>query len=236
MRLKEVMKMIDIKQRIIPAGRRNRPVTFRGQPNLYGIKMAPRFLTIHNTDNFNNTATAANHANWLATADDLVAGYHFTVDDVEVWQHLPLDEAGWHCGDGFNGTGNRESIGIEICVNALPGDMPKYLRAENNGAWLAAKLAKEVPSLEKFPGCLKQHWDWSRKNCPSVIRTRNGWQEFVTKVESYLQSTPAPTPPPAQGVWYRVIAGSYRDRNNAESMRRNLVNQGIRAFIDIHRG
>jgi N-acetylmuramoyl-L-alanine amidase len=229
--------MIEIKQRIIPPGRRNRPVTFRSS-GIYGIKMAPRYITIHNTGNRNATATAAGHANWLATARDLLPGYHFTVDDLEAWQHLPLDEAAWHCGDGSNGTGNRESLGIEICENALPGDMPKYLRAENNGAWLAAKLIREVPTLLPFPGCLKQHWDWSRKNCPSVIRGRNGWQDFITKVEGYLQSNkPAPTPPPVQqDGWYRVVAGSYRDRNNAEMVRQNLLAQGISAFIDIYRG
>jgi N-acetylmuramoyl-L-alanine amidase len=235
------MKMIEIKQRIIPPGRRNRPVTFRSS-GIYGIKMAPRYITIHNTGNRNATATAAGHANWLATARDLLPGYHFTVDDLEAWQHLPLDEAAWHCGDGLNGTGNRESIGIEICENALPGDMPKYLRAENNGAWLAAKLISGQKTLLPFPGCLKQHWDWSRKNCPSVIRARNsGWQEFITKVQDHLQKSndpgPQPTPgPQQQDVWYRVVAGSYRDRNNAEMVRRTLLAQGISAFIDIHRG
>lgn len=36
-------------------------------------------------------------------------------------------------------------------------------------------------------------------------------------------------------VWYRVVAGSYRDRDNAEMMRKNLQQQGIGAFITIFR-
>jgi N-acetylmuramoyl-L-alanine amidase len=39
--------------------------------------------------------------------------------------------------------------------------------------------------------------------------------------------------PPAGDVWYRVIAGSYRDRGNAELMRINLAAQGIGAFIEV---
>ncbi len=37
---------------------------------------------------------------------DTAISWHFTVDDSVVYQHLPLDENGWHAGDGTNGTGN----------------------------------------------------------------------------------------------------------------------------------
>jgi hypothetical protein len=36
-----------------------------------------------------------------------------------------------------------------------------------------------------------------------------------------------------EAVWFRVIAGSYRDRDNAEMMRKNLLRQGIGAFIEV---
>lgn len=226
------MKII---QDYIAPGRRNRPTTYKPS-GIYGLKMAPRFLTIHETDNIADTATAANHAIWLKTANNLQVGYHFTVDDSGAWKHLPLDEPGWHCGDGVRGTGNRESIGIEICVNALPEDNLKYLKAVDNAALLAAKLIKEVPSLIQFPECLKQHHDWSGKNCPTVIRSRNIWSAFVSTVKDYLQDSKPKPEPLQQDVWYRVIAGSYRDRSNAEMVRQTLLSQGIGAFIEIYRG
>ncbi len=49
------------------------------------------------------------------------------------------------------------------------------------------------------------------------------------------QTAPIPQTPeePTTGAWFRVIAGSYRDRNNAEMVRNNLLSQGIRAFIEV---
>ena len=62
-----------------------------------------------------------------------------TVDDKEIYQHLPLNENGWHAGDG-DGPGNRESIAIEIAVNS-DGD---YNKAVDNAKKLAAYLMKET--------------------------------------------------------------------------------------------
>lgn len=42
--------------------------------------------------------------------------------------------------------------------------------------------------------------------------------------------------PEPDGQWYRVIAGSYRSRANAEIVVELLKSQGISAFIDIHKG
>ncbi len=41
--------------------------------------------------------------------------------------------------------------------------------------------------------------------------------------------------PIEEGIFYRVIAGSYQDRRNAELMCENLRRQGIAAFIDIQK-
>ena len=109
------------------------------------------------------------------------------MDDKVIYQHLPLTENGWHAGDGTNGPGNRKSIAIEICVNR-DGNLA---RAEANAAWLAAKLIKEVNTLKPFPACMKQHYDWSKKNCPAQIRGRkNGWQDFLAAVEAHLKPAP----------------------------------------------
>ncbi|NLA04517.1 MAG: hypothetical protein GX881_02230, partial [Firmicutes bacterium] len=61
-------------------------------------------------------------------------------------------------------------------------------KAEDNGAWLCAKLIREVGTLKAFPACMKQHYDWSGKNCPAQIRGRkDGWKNFLAAVEKYLK-------------------------------------------------
>nr|WP_276208493.1 hypothetical protein [Bacillus vallismortis] len=33
--------------------------------------------------------------------------WHFTGEDSVIYLHFPIDENGWHAGEGTNGTGNR---------------------------------------------------------------------------------------------------------------------------------
>ncbi|WP_461369392.1 peptidoglycan recognition protein family protein [Candidatus Darwinibacter acetoxidans] len=169
---------VQIIQDFIPKGRKNRP----------GYKMTPRYITIHDTANPGAGANAKAHAAYLrgAAAAAIPASWHFTVDDKVIYQHLPLTENGWHAGDGTNGTGNRQSIGIEICENR-DGNRVK---AEANAAWLVAKLLKDY-GLKIT--AVKQHYDWSKKNCPNVLRGRkDGWKNFLAAVESHLKAGDMP--------------------------------------------
>lgn len=155
----------------IPEGRRNRP----------GYKLeGPRYVTIHSTGNTSAGAGAQAHGNYLkGGAASVPASWHFTVDDKEIRQHLPLDEVAWHAGDGARGTGNRSSLAVEICENS-DGDLE---RAILNAARLTAFL------LEQFGlgiDRVKQHFDWSGKSCPRIFRSRPGsWEDFLRKVEGY---------------------------------------------------
>lgn len=155
-----------------------------------GYAMKPEYLTIHQTGNTAKGANAAMHNRYVHSVAPNPS-WTFTVDDREAYQHLPLNENGWHAGDGTNGTGNRKSIAIEICINK-DGNLVK---AEANAAWLAAKLIREVKTLKAFPACMKQHYDWSGKNCPAQIRARkNGWSGFLAAVEKEL-TPPNPATP-----------------------------------------
>lgn len=120
--------MVTIKKDFIPLSNNNRP----------GYSMTPAYITVHNTANTAKGADAKMHANFVKNPSTSES-WHFTVDDSVIYQHLPIDENGWHAGDGTNGTGNRKSIGIEICENA-DGDFEK---ATSNAQWLIRKLMKE---------------------------------------------------------------------------------------------
>jgi N-acetylmuramoyl-L-alanine amidase CwlA len=176
---------------LIPPGRKNRP----------GHVNPARYVTIHNTGNAAAGAGARNHAAYLkgdAAASGSVS-WHYTVDDCAVVQHLPDCESAYHAGDGANGTGNRESIGIEICMNA-GGDLRK---ATDNAAELTASLCKRygIPL-----GNVVQHNRWTGKDCPQMLRAGKpyGWDEFIGKVRGFLQpaqsATPVQSVPPAQPV------------------------------------
>ncbi|MFZ7893850.1 N-acetylmuramoyl-L-alanine amidase [Bacillus cereus] len=83
---------------------------------VYANPMKARYITIHETANTAAGANAENSRN-IYTDKQLKAlseiSWHFTVDDKQIYQHLPTNENRWHAGDG-DGSGNRESIGIEI--------------------------------------------------------------------------------------------------------------------------
>ena len=169
---------MNIIQDFIPEGRRNRP----------GYKIiGPKYITIHSTGNTNKGANAAAHGSYLrGAAANVPASWHYTVDDKEIRQHIPLDEVAWHAGDGGNGPGNRSSLAIEICENK-DGDLSKAI---DNAALLTAHLLQQFNlGLNK----IKQHYDWSGKNCPRVLRGRkDGWQDFLAAVEAHLKAGDMP--------------------------------------------
>lgn len=198
--------MMNIVKEYIPAGRANRP----------GKGLVAKYITIHDTGNSDTGADAKNHSHWVRTNPDpgFLSSWHFTVDDKIIIQQLPLDEHGWHAGDGINGTGNRQSIGIEICENK---DGQRKL-AEKNAAWLCSKLIQEVSTLLAFPDCMRQHYHWTGKNCPRVIRGRpGGWEEFLRQVSGFLK-----TGGETAVLQKAIVLGSYVDFVLAEPLARHL--------------
>ena len=176
--------MLKITEQYIPKGNKNRPAH----------PMSPKYITIHDTGNASKGAGAKNHAIYAGRGVNEV-GYHFVVDDKNIYQLLPLTENAWHAGDGGNGTGNRQSIAIEICEN------PESNRttAEKNAQQLAAYLMKTygIPTSN-----IKQHHDWNGKNCPHIIRARkNGWNDFIAAIKKEYEAlvNPSPTKPSTGG-------------------------------------
>ncbi|EJS46906.1 hypothetical protein ICG_05496 [Bacillus cereus BAG1X1-3] len=158
----------------------------KGNDNIRpGYAMNAKYITIHETDNESPGAGAKNHAQYLynqATGNtDRAASWHFTVDDKEIYQHLPLDENGWHAGDGTNGTGNRQSIAIEIAVNS-DGN---YDKAVDNARKLTAYLMRE---LDITIDHVVKHQNWSGKICPSKMIKRDAWNDFLVGTKNYYNA------------------------------------------------
>ncbi|AUB61957.1 N-acetylmuramoyl-L-alanine amidase [Bacillus cereus] len=163
-------------------------------PSKYGTKcpytMNPNFITIHNTY---NDATAENEVSYMIRNDNQVS-FHVAVDDKEAVQGLPLERNAWACGDG-NGSGNRESISVEICYSLSGGE--RYYKAEDNAAIVVAQLMKQydIP-IHK----VRTHQSWSGKYCPHRMLAEGRWNHFIERIQrayngdsSLIHLAPTPT-------------------------------------------
>src|SRR6185312_4800829 len=165
--------------------------------NRYGGKNGRKFVVIHQTGNTNKGANAQAHSNLQKNGNVRQASWHWSVDDKEAIQSFSYDVQCWHAGDGSTGAGNLNGIAIEICINS-DGD---YAQAVRNGAKLAARVLKELG----LPiSALKQHNNFSGKNCPQQIREgRAGinWATFVTLVQTELSPKQAPAVQATTGTY-----------------------------------
>ncbi len=143
-----------------------------------GRKRAVHYIVIHETDNNGAHANARAHNQYLhENCWKEQKSWHFTVDDTEIWHHLPSNEVAYHAGDSsWQEGGNRNGIGIELCVNA-GGDFDQTMQ---NAAQLTAYLLREY-DLEL--DAVKKHQDFSGKNCPQTILTQNRWDAFLQMVQ-----------------------------------------------------
>lgn len=142
-----------------------------------GQKRIIKYIVIHETDNFEEGVGAANHSTFLKDNNTSPTSWHYTVDDKEIYHHIPDDERANHAGD-FDG--NEYGIGIELCVNE-DGNFDKTFE---NAAKLVAYLLK---SYNLDIGAIKTHHDFTGKECPNKILKNNRLEEFIEKVNYYLK-------------------------------------------------
>lgn len=138
---------------------------------------APIGITIHNTA---NKASAMSEVSYMLRNNNSVS-FHFAVDYERAVQGIPLDRNTWHCGDGSRGTGNRNTISIEICHSTNP-DESLFEKSEDNAAKLTAILCVDYGwGINKI--C--KHQDWNGKYCPHKTLDM-GWYRFLNLVQKYI--------------------------------------------------
>lgn len=144
-----------------------------------GTAMTPLYITIHSTGN--PASTAQNEADYVCYNSTRQASFHYVCDEKQIVQVLPTNEIAWHAGDGGSGTGNRKSVAIEICES---GDRKK---AVDNAVWLTKELMRDL-RIDKAH--IKQHHDWSGKDCPRILRNsayiKDGidWAYFLAQIDA----------------------------------------------------
>lgn len=231
--------MVRLEKKFIPESRANRRAYAPGSAYYQKFRIMD-YITIHDvgSDGYER-GYDPDWFHWYIAVDKSTENparnrkaWHFTVGSEKVIQHLRVDEVGLHAGDGLFGgvlNGNSNSIGIEMCKASTKSIQDRII---TNTAWLCSQLIKQNKVGKRFPEGMKQHFDWTQKNCPAVLRSRpNGWNDFLDEIDNFLNPTPAPAPEIDPNLFYRVIAGSYNEIENARRVETELKNLGYSAFI-----
>lgn len=176
--------------------------------------MNPTEITFHNTY---NDATAEQETRNVKN-NSTGTSFHTAVDDTCVEQVVPFNRNAWHAGDG-NGTGNRHSIGVEICYSKSGGE--RYRKAELN----AIEHISDLMVRFNIPiSKVKTHQERSGKYCPHRMLAEGRVAWFKAECERRANAkrngftpeppTPQPTPKPVpQGgydsSWFTKETGTF---------------------------
>lgn len=165
--------------------------TYVSNKNTYSGN-TPQYIVIHNTDNFKAGANALAHAKAQSQGNLSGMSAHYYVDDGgTVCQAAEHNRGCWHVGKNYGGkmfgtVNNRNSIGIEMCVQS------GYSYETAFQATVA--LTKQLMQQLNIPADrVVSHYDVCGKNCPSQIRARGDWNRFKQAI-SGKNSTPIQKP------------------------------------------
>lgn len=131
------------------------------------------YIVIHDTANPRSGADADSHYTFFNSGDQSSSA-DFFVDDTKALQvNDYYHYYTWHCGDGGRGAKiqNRNSVGVEICVN----QDGNYAKALDNARQLTRRLMKELHVDVRH---VVRHQDASGKNCPASMSAAD-WQAFL---------------------------------------------------------
>ena len=137
-------------------------------------------VTQHSTGNIQATASDEAHSKWMQNvenADRLYVSAHIFIDEDSISQVLPLNEEGYHAGDGKNGPGNTHTIAVENCEN---GNLEK---TERNAKIFIASL------LIAKGGIVYKHQDWNGKYCPRTILRDGRWEAYVNEINEFMSNS-----------------------------------------------
>ncbi|KXO15045.1 N-acetylmuramoyl-L-alanine amidase [Peptoniphilus sp. GNH] len=137
------------------------------------------YIVIHDTANVNRTATAYNHFRFFSSKRG--ASAHYFVDENGIIQIIEDANSAWHVGDGRGRFGilNRNSIGVEMCVNKGADFSKTFETTLRLTSYLMDKHKIDLDHVVR-------HFDASRKMCPFSLSYDKweGWRLFKTKLKA----------------------------------------------------
>ena len=176
--------------------------------NTYQGKNSPKYIVIHETDNWNQGADGKRHASAQA-AGHLSTSVHYYSGSDGVYQAADHKDGTYSVGREYGGNhsvsdaNNRNTINIEICVNG-DGD---YTKARANAIALVKQLIKEtgIPA-----GRVIRHYDAKGKYCPRNMMDNPAlWEDFMSQIgQKNTEKEPVKNEEPQETEqWYRVGSG-----------------------------
>lgn len=186
---------------------------FISKNNTYTGKNNPKYIVIHETDNYSVGAGAKRHAEAQFLGHLSMSVQYYAGSD-GIYQAAEHSDGTYSVGTEYGGNhsvrdaNNRNTINIEICVNE-DGD---YTKARQNAIKLVRYLIKETGIPAE---CVIRHFDAKGKYCPrKMMDNPELWEDFKKQV-----GQPAPVQKPENKepdkpagnsqteVWYRVGTG-----------------------------
>ena len=143
----------------------------------------PQYIVVHNTDNFHAGADASAHARAQCNGNFDGMSAHYYVDDGDtVYQAAPHSRGCWHVGVNYGGrlfgtVNNKNSIGVEMCVQAGYDFNRAFAKT--------VEFVRQLMAETRIPADrVLQHYDVCAKNCPSQIRAKGMWEELKRQIQS----------------------------------------------------
>lgn len=137
------------------------------------------FLVVHDTGNYSRGADALSHQRYFG-GGNRNASAHYFVDDKRIVQIVGDSFSAWHCGDKWarkyatrSDVFNRNSIGIEMCMNSDSD----YKQVYKNTLELVKNL---MVKFNISASNVVRHRDASGKSCPDHMKKNNwdAWWQF----------------------------------------------------------
>lgn len=174
--------------------------------NTYAGRNNPRYIVIHETDNYNAGSGAKRHAEAQSKGHLKGMSAHYYVGADGIYQAAEHKDGTWGIGKEYGGdhsikdATNYNSINIEICVNP-DGD---YNKARANAIELVKHLIKStgIPAERVI-----RHYDAKGKYCPRKMMDKPElWESFKAQIQ--------PNPYMVDGLDYSLVFNPeyYSDR------------------------
>lgn len=174
--------------------------------NTYAGKNQPKYIVIHETDNYAKGAGAQRHA-YAQAAGHLSMSVHYYAGSDGVYQAAEHSDGTYSIGVEYGGAHavkdatNRNTINIEICVN----EDGYYCKARANAIELVKCLIKTtgIPADRVI-----RHFDAKGKYCPRKMMDDPAlWEDFKKKIGNAWDDSPAKEESQKKEQWYRVGSG-----------------------------
>lgn len=185
---------------------------FISKNNTYARKNNPRYIVVHETDNYSLGAGAKRHAE-AQFLGHLSMSVHYYAGSDGIYQAAEHVDGTYSVGIEYGGShsvhdaNNRNTINIEICVN----EDGNYTKARQNAIELVKLLIKKTGIPEER---VIRHFDAKGKYCPRKMMDDSAlWKDFKQQIgqpvkEQLENKEPVhPEEDKKKEIWYRVGTG-----------------------------